>query len=47
MRNVFLSLVLLAASIASAQEAPRPTFPDDYTPSPCAPDKACESYPKM
>jgi len=47
MRNVFFSLVLLAASLASAQEAPRPTFPDDYTPSPCAPDKACESYPKM
>lgn len=44
MRNAVISFLFLAASIAHAQEAPRATFPDDFTPSPCALKQTCESY---
>ena len=46
MRSTSLAILLFAATIAAAQQSPRPTFPDDYTPSPCAPDSPCESYPR-
>jgi len=46
MRTTILALLLFITSIATAQQSPRVPFPDDYTPSPCAPDKPCESYPR-
>jgi len=46
MRNALLALLFLAASLASAQESPRQPFPDDFTPSPCAPAGTCVSYDK-
>lgn len=43
MRFPLLIAILLAATVASAQYTP---FPDDFTPSPCAPEGTCVSYSK-
>src|SRR5581483_9828509 len=45
MRTTSLIAALLFVSTAAvAQQSSRPTFPDDYTPSPCAPATSCRSY---
>lgn len=44
MRNVFVALALLVSATTLAQTSTRPTFPDDFTPSPCAPEGTCKSY---
>ena len=41
MRNLVLTISLLAATSALAQTSP---FPDDYQRSPCAPGNACQSF---
>ncbi len=46
MRKALIAALLFTTSAALAQQPPRPIFPDDYTPSPCAPDKPCQSYDK-
>jgi hypothetical protein len=47
MRNAVLTLFLLIASTAGAQQPPaRESFPNDYTPSPCAPAGTCVGYSK-
>jgi hypothetical protein len=40
-------LLFLLASITPLRAADRPIFPDDYTPSACAPKNACPSYKAM
>jgi len=44
MRKALIAALLLTASVAIGQQTPRPPFPDDYTPSPCAPATSCRSY---
>lgn len=43
MRKLLL-LPLLLAMTAGADEPQRQPFPDNFTPSPCAPDNACRSF---
>jgi len=44
MRTILIALLLSLATAVMAQDAPRPVFPDDYTPNPCAPEGTCQSY---
>lgn len=47
MRKLFLLLLIAltaTSALAQAPDAPQSVFPDDYTPSPCAPDNVCESF---
>lgn len=44
--RTFLSIFLLLAPLALAGDAPRPPFPDDYKPQPCAPKDICSSVPR-
>lgn len=43
MRRLSLVFLLLATAL-HAQDAPRPIFPSDYTPSPCAVQTSCVSF---
>jgi hypothetical protein len=46
MMRVFSLLLFLSTTVcAFAQEAVRPLFPSDFTPSPCAPASSCVSFP--
>lgn len=44
MRQLSLVLVLFAIAL-HAEDAPRPIFPDDFTPAPCALEVSCISFP--
>lgn len=44
MRRLSIALFLFAAAL-HAQDAPREIFPSDYTPSPCALEVSCISFP--
>ncbi|HEY0139501.1 MAG TPA: hypothetical protein VGF48_01325 [Thermoanaerobaculia bacterium] len=45
MRKLLILIALAASSaVAQAPDAPRPVFPNNYTPSPCAAENVCETF---
>jgi hypothetical protein len=44
MRYALLAFSLFAACLAAAQSPPAQVFPDDFTPSACAPEQPCVSF---